>query len=99
VPGPETRLRAIVVDDEPHAREYVEEMLAGEPTVEVIGSFGDPREAVEAVLRHHPDVLFLDVQMPVLDGFEVLECLREAPPPAVVFMTAYDKHAIASPSG
>jgi two-component system LytT family response regulator len=92
--APQRTFRAIIVDDEPAGREYVEELAANEPSLSVIGSFGDPRAAVEAVLRDKPDILFLDIQMPGMDGFELLECLSEAFPPAVVFITAFDKHAI-----
>ncbi len=91
---PPAALRAIIVDDEPASREYVEELAAGEPSLVIVGSYGDPRAAVEAVLRDKPDILILDIQMPGMDGFELLECLRESFPPAVVFVTAYDRHAI-----
>jgi two-component system LytT family response regulator len=73
---PAPRLRAIVVDDEPDGREYLEELLADEPSIELIGSYDDPRLAMEAVLRDKPDLLFLDLQKPGLDGAEVLECIR-----------------------
>jgi len=86
--------RTIVVDDEPVAREAVLTLLAGEPAIEVVGEAGNGREAVEVIRATQPDLLFLDVQMPDLDGFQVLERLGEEVPRAVVFVTAYDRHAL-----
>ena len=88
-------LRSIIVDDEPAARELLEELLENEP-IEVVGSFGDPTEAVPAIIERKPDVLFLDVQMPTLTGFDLLQALGEHAPRAVIFVTAYDRHAIAA---
>jgi two-component system LytT family response regulator len=87
-------LRSIIVDDEPAARELLQELLANEPGVTVVGSYGDPRSAIEAILRDKPDMLFLDVQMPLLNGFELLDALGDSIPSAVVFVTAFDEHAI-----
>jgi two-component system LytT family response regulator len=88
------RLRVLVVDDEPLAREKLRLLLEGEPDVEIAGESADGRSAVADILRLRPDVVFLDVQMPELDGFGVLEALEGPPPPGVVFVTAYDKHAV-----
>jgi two-component system LytT family response regulator len=89
-------LRALIVDDEPLARERVRTLLAAEPDVVVAGECGSGGEAVAAILMDRPDLVFLDVQMPELDGFGVLERVREAGAelPAVVFVTAYDAHAL-----
>ncbi|MEO1480453.1 MAG: response regulator, partial [Bacteroidota bacterium] len=87
-------LRAVLVDDEPLARTRMRMLLAeAEQEVEVIGEAGSGREAVPLIYETKPDVLFLDIQMPVLDGFDVLDLL--APPrPHVVFVTAYDEFAL-----
>ncbi len=87
-----TRIRAVVVDDEELARAVVREHLASHPEVEVVGECGSGVEAVDALARLRPDLVFLDVQMPGLTGFEVLEVAD--PPPAVVFVTAYDTFAL-----
>jgi len=88
------KIRAIIVDDEPLAREGVRMALAEEPGVEVVAECSDGVEAVKAVEKHRPDLLFLDVQMPRLNGFEVLEALEPEQIPAVIFTTAHDEHAI-----
>jgi two-component system LytT family response regulator len=87
-------MRVVIADDEPLARERIELLLAGRPDVEVVAAAGDGRAAVEAVRAHRPDLLFLDVQMPELDGFGVLRELGADAPPAVVFCTAYDQFAL-----
>lgn len=87
-------MRVVIADDEPLARERIESLLAGRAGVEVVGTAGDGRSAVEAVRTHRPDLLFLDVQMPELDGFGVLRELGAEAPPAVVFCTAYDQFAL-----
>ncbi|MEO7272723.1 MAG: response regulator transcription factor, partial [Vicinamibacterales bacterium] len=85
-------LRVVVVDDEPLARAVVREYLSGHPGVEVVAECANGFEAVKAVSELSPDLLFLDVQMPKLSGFEVLELLgREVP---VIFTTAYDQYAL-----
>lgn len=83
---------AVVVDDEPLARELLTELLSRRPDVRVVAACADGFEAVRAVSEAAPDLLFLDVQMPELDGFEVLELLERKP--AVVFVTAYDQYAV-----
>ena len=87
-------VRAVVVDDEPTAREVVMTLLAEHPTVEVVGEATNGREAVQLVRRLRPDLLFLDIQMPDQDGFRVLEALGDDVPRGVVFVTAHDEHAI-----
>jgi two-component system LytT family response regulator len=87
-------IRAVIVDDEPLARERIRSLVGQEPDVEVVGEAGDGRAAVELIRREKPDLVFLDVQMPGLDGFGVLQALEGAVPPAVVFVTAYDQYAL-----
>jgi two-component system, LytTR family, response regulator len=88
------KIRTLIVDDEPLARQRVRSLLEQDPDVEVIGEAGDGKAAVAALQRHKPDLVFLDVQMPHLDGFGVLETLAGAPLPAVIFVTAHDKFAL-----
>ncbi|HEY1206696.1 MAG: LytTR family DNA-binding domain-containing protein [Bryobacteraceae bacterium] len=85
-------IRAVIVDDEELARQVVHEMLLPHPEVEVVAECANGFEAVKAVAELNPDLLFLDVQMPKLDGFEVLELI--GPDVAVVFLTAYDQYAL-----
>jgi two-component system LytT family response regulator len=85
-------IRAVIVDDEPLARQIVREMLAIDEEFEVAAECANGFEAVKAVHEHDPDVLFLDIQMPKLDGFEVLSLLDRAP--VVVFVTAHDEYAL-----
>ena len=88
-------LRAIVVDDEQLAREELCYQLAQMEDVEVLAQAGNGIEALAAIERHGPDLVFLDVQMPGLTGFEVARQILEHPnAPGVVFVTAYDQHAI-----
>jgi len=88
----EARLRAVVVDDEAPARSLLREYLSGHEDVEVVGECENGFVAAREIPRLAPDLVFLDVQMPKLDGFEVLELI--APGPAVVFCTAYDEFAL-----
>lgn len=87
-------LRVLIVDDEPLARERIRSLLEKEESFEVIGECGDGEEAVAAIRDQKPDLLFLDVQMPKLDGFEVLESLSPERIPATIFVTAYDRYAL-----
>ena len=87
-------IRAILVDDEPLAREKVRTFLEDELDIEVIAECRDGREAVEKIDSEKPDLVFLDVQMPEMDGFEVLENLEEEAIPTVVFTTAFDQYAL-----
>jgi two-component system LytT family response regulator len=90
-----TTLRALVVDDEPLARACVRRALRPEDQVEIVAECGDGPEAVRAIRRHRPALVFLDIQLPGMDGFDVLAALVEEPePPAVVFVTAYDAFAL-----
>lgn len=87
-------LRAIIADDEPPARERVRHLLRNHADVEIIAECANGPDAVAAVREHAPDLLFLDVQMPGLDGFGVLAALPSDKLPAVIFTTAYDQHAL-----
>lgn len=87
-------LSAVIVDDEDLARHYLREMLQALPDIEVTAECANGFEAVKAVAETKPDLLFLDVQMPKLDGFEVLELLDSERAPVVIFVTAYDQYAM-----
>lgn len=87
-------LRALVVDDEPVARRRLRALLESEPRIEIVGECEDGYAALDAIRRLGPDLMFLDVQMPGLDGFDVIELLEPAECPAVIFVTAYDKYAM-----
>ncbi|MEM7349766.1 MAG: response regulator, partial [Acidobacteriota bacterium] len=86
-------MKVVVVDDEAPARLVLCEYLAAHAEVEVVAQCANGFEAVKAVSELQPDLLFLDIQMPKLDGFEVLELLGDDPP-TVIFVTAYDQYAI-----
>jgi two-component system LytT family response regulator len=88
------KLRAIIADDEPLARERIRSLLASEPDIEVIAECSNGAQTLKATQEKRPDLLFLDVQMPRMDGFEVLEALAPEETPVVVFATAHDEHAI-----
>jgi two-component system LytT family response regulator len=87
-----TILHAIIVDDEPLARQIMREYAAMQPGLEIVAECANGFEAVKAVAEHDPDIVFLDIQMPKLDGFEVLELIDRNR--AIVFATAYDEYAI-----
>ncbi len=86
--------RTIVVDDEPLARQTMTLLLAREEDFAIVAECSHGAEAIEAVRRERPDVLFLDVQMPEVDGFEVLRRLDPGAVPAVIFVTAFDRYAL-----
>jgi two-component system LytT family response regulator len=86
------KITAIIVDDEKLARQYLAEILHDHPDIHVMAECKNGFEAVKAVAEHGPDLLFLDIQMPKLNGFEVLELIEQ--PLAVVFVTAYDEYAL-----
>jgi two-component system LytT family response regulator len=87
-------IRALIVDDEPLARERIRGLLADEPDIRVVGECGDGEEAASAIETLAPQLVFLDVQMPGLTGFEVLDRLGVDRVPAVIFVTAYDQYAL-----
>ena len=91
-----TPIRALVIDDEPLAREMIREMLEADPDAEIIGECANGHEAIAAIRSLSPDLIFLDIQMPELTGFEVLQELPEGLIPLFVFVTAYVDHALAA---
>lgn len=86
-------IRTVVVDDEPLARERVRQLLEGEPDIEVVGEYGDGYKAAVGIEEVKPDLIFLDIQMPQLNGFELLETIGTSEA-AIVFVTAYDTYAL-----
>jgi two-component system, LytTR family, response regulator len=85
-------IRTILIDDEPLARSIVKEYLQSYSQVQVLQECNDGFEGVKAIMQHQPDLIFLDIQMPKINGFEMLELIEE--PPAVIFTTAFDEYAI-----
>jgi two-component system LytT family response regulator len=88
------RIRTLIVDDEPLARKGLRQFLEADPEVDIIGECSDGVEAVEQIKSMHPDLVFLDIQMPEMDGFATLDSLASDELPLVVFVTAYDQHAL-----
>ena len=88
------KIRTLVVDDEPLARERLTNLLSAEPDIEVVGQCRDGEEAATAIVDHTPDLVFLDVQMPAMNGFEVIDAVGSERMPLVIFVTAYDQHAL-----
>ncbi|MBS0488005.1 MAG: response regulator transcription factor [Proteobacteria bacterium] len=90
-------MKVLIVDDEPLARERLATLLRDCSSVEIAGEAGDGRTALEAAARTHPDVVLLDIRMPLMDGLETARHLAGfEKPPAIVFCTAYDEHALAA---
>lgn len=85
-------IRTIIIDDEPLARDVVKHYLGSFPDVEVIAECSDGFEGIKAIAEHQPDLIFLDIQMPKISGFEMLELIDKHP--AVIFTTAFDEYAI-----
>ena len=90
----ESKVRTVVVDDEQLARERLRTLLIGQGEVELVGEGADGLSALEMIRREKPDLVFLDVQMPELNGFEALEALGDEVRPVVVFVTAHDQFAL-----
>lgn len=88
------RLRAIIVDDESPARNKIRELLKAESDIDVVDECANGREAVQSITANSPDLVFLDIQMPELDGFGVIEAIGPEHLPAVIFVTAYDHYAV-----
>ena len=87
-------LRIVIIDDELLARHRIRELLKSHRDVEIIGEARNGKEAIETIARQRPDLVFLDVQMPDMDGFEILKKLDPASLPFVIFVTAYDQYAL-----
>ena len=85
-------IKALIIDDEPLARSLVLEYLQAFPQIQVMQECNDGFEGVKAVQQHQPDLIFLDIQMPKINGFEMLELIEE--PPTVIFTTAFDQYAL-----
>lgn len=88
------KIKAIVVDDEPPARRNLRALLKGATDIEIVKECGNGIDALSSIRALGPDLLFLDVQMPEMNGFEVLEHLTDVPVPVIIFVTAYDQYAL-----
>lgn len=88
----QTKITAVIVDDEPPARKLLRSLLAAHPQVEIAGEAGDVTTASDLCRRIRPGLIFLDIQMPRMDGFALLPMLKEVPP--IIFVTAFDRHAV-----
>ena len=88
------KIKTLIADDEPLARERLAALLGGEADIEVVAQARDGEEAVAAIHDHAPQLVFLDVQMPNMNGFEVIEAIGAERMPLVIFVTAYDQHAL-----
>src|ERR1044072_556683 len=89
-----SRIKALIVDDEPLARDRIRELLKEHPEGEVVGGARNGREAIDSVAHHKPYLVVLHVQMPDLAGFDVLQKLNVEQLPLIIFVTAYDQHAL-----
>lgn len=88
------KLSVVVADDEPLARERVLSLLAAEPDIDVVAQCRDGEEAVKAIAERRPDLVLLDIEMPRMDGFDVINAIGPDRMPTLIFVTAYDQHAI-----
>ena len=87
-------LKTLIVDDEPIARRVLIEELEVFPEVAIVGEAANGKQALLEIAKLQPDLVFLDIQMPVMSGFEVIQSLPHAPPPIIVIVTAFDEHAL-----
>jgi len=88
------RINAVIIDDERLARRRIRRLLVGEPDIDVLGESATPQQAIALLKERAPDLLFLDIQMPGLNGFEILEAIGENKIPAVIFVTAFEEYAV-----
>lgn len=88
------KIKTAIVDDEPLARERLASLLASEPDIEIVAQCRDGEEAVTAIQDYAPDLMFLDIQMPQMSGFDVIDTVGPERMPLVIFVTAYDQHAL-----
>jgi two-component system LytT family response regulator len=88
------KVRALIVDDEPLARRTIKDLLAGDPDIEIVGECSTGLEAVNFINKRPPDLLFLDIQMPGMNGFETLAKIDYERIPAIIFVTAFDQYAL-----
>src|SRR6185503_11974701 len=87
-------IRTLIVEDEPHARDKLRELLQGEPDFELVGECGDGLQALRSIGSAQPDLVFLDIQMPGLNGIELVKALGRTGAPRIVVTTAYSDHAV-----
>lgn len=87
-------IKVLIVDDEPLARKYIREMLVTESDIDIVGEAGNGRAALRSIAKVKPDLMYLDIQMPEMDGFALLEHLDSSEMPVIVFTTAYEEYAI-----
>lgn len=92
--GTKKQIRTIIVDDEPLARRNIRLLLKDDPEIEICGEANSGRDALSLIRKHSPDLVFLDIQMPELDGFGVLESIDAEQLPVIVFVTAFDQYAL-----
>jgi two-component system LytT family response regulator len=88
------KIRTLIVDDEPLGRERIRTLLGDDAEIEVVGECSNGKQAVDAIERTTPDLVYLDVQMPEMDGFAVLNAIASERMPAIIFVTAYDRYAV-----
>lgn len=88
------KVRTLIVDDEPLGRERIRTLLGDDDEVEVVGECSDGKQAISVIERTRPDLVYLDVQMPEMDGFAVLDAIASERMPAIIFVTAYDRYAV-----
>jgi two-component system LytT family response regulator len=88
------KIRTLIVEDEPLARERIQTLLRGERDIDIVGECGDGRAAVEEIRQTRPDLVFLDINIPEMNGFDVIEAIGVDAMPPVVFVTAYDQYAV-----
>jgi two-component system LytT family response regulator len=88
------KIRTLIVDDEPLGRERIRTLLGNDEEIEVVGECADGKQAVAAIERAGPDLVYLDVQMPEMDGFAVLDAIAGEHMPVIIFVTAYDRYAV-----
>jgi len=87
-------IKTLIVDDEPLARERIAQMLENEPDIDIVGQCGDGKSAARAIKSKLPDLVFLDIQLPEMDGFELIASLPANRTPSIIFVTAYDQFAV-----
>lgn len=87
-------IRTLIVDDEPLARDRIRSLLEKEPAVEIVGECGDGTTAIRAIRQERPDLILLDIQLPEIDGFEIVEAIGSGDLPAIIFVTAFDEFAV-----
>jgi two-component system, LytTR family, response regulator len=92
--GAQVPVRTLIVEDEPHARHYLRELLTGEPEVTIVGEASNGAEGASLIRKVSPDLVFLDIQMPDLNGFDVIAKIGVEKMPAFVFVTAYNEYAV-----